>query len=359
MSAYVKRLADYDIERLTEAVDAMFTASAFYGRIKPHMTVILKPNLVMRSAPEEAIITHPNVTAAVAICLLRRGADVLVAESGGGPYNTSIMKGTFRACGYTEAAEKYGFSLYTACKSTAVQLPEGKRCNTLTVTELFARPRETLVIDIAKLKTHGMMGYSGAVKNLFGVVPGLLKPELHSRYPEKEPFAEMLVDLCEYVHPDFSIIDAIDAMEGDGPTGGQKRFVGALVGSESPYEADMVGAKLIDMKPEEILVLKNAQERGLCAGKLSEIEVLGDDFENIVVHDFKRAAACKENFNAVPEDQHGTVRGLRQVRGKLPAAHHNGAGAQGAHRVQQVHPLLLLPRNVPEARHQYQAVFTV
>lgn len=73
------------------------------------------------------------------------------------------------------------------------------------------QPRETLVIDIAKLKTHGMMGYSGAVKNLFGVVPGLLKPELHSRYPEKEPFAEMLVDLCEYVHPDFSIIDAIDA----------------------------------------------------------------------------------------------------------------------------------------------------
>ena len=77
MSAYVKRLADYDIERLTEAVDAMFTASAFYGRIKPHMTVILKPNLVMRSAPEEAIITHPNVTAAAAICLLRQGADVL------------------------------------------------------------------------------------------------------------------------------------------------------------------------------------------------------------------------------------------------------------------------------------------
>ena len=80
MSAYVKRLADYDIERLTEAVDAMFTASAFYGRIKPHMTVILKPNLVMRSAPEEAIITHPNVTAAVAICLLRQGVQYIYHE---------------------------------------------------------------------------------------------------------------------------------------------------------------------------------------------------------------------------------------------------------------------------------------
>lgn len=80
MSAYVKRLADYDIERLTEAVDAMFTASAFYGRIKPHMTVILKPNLVMRSAPEEAIITHPNVTAAAAICLLRRAVQYIYHE---------------------------------------------------------------------------------------------------------------------------------------------------------------------------------------------------------------------------------------------------------------------------------------
>ena len=211
MSAYVKRLADYDIERLTEAVDAMFTASAFYGRIKPHVTVILKPNLVMRSAPEEAIITHPNVTAAVAICLLRQGADVrqgggpfvlgdVLVQSGSGPYNTSIMKGTFRACSYTEAAEKYGFSLYTACKSTAVQLPEGKRCNTLTVTELFARPRETLVIDIAKLKTHGMMGYSGAVKNLFGVVPGLLKPELHSRYPEKSRLRKCS-SICANMYP--------------------------------------------------------------------------------------------------------------------------------------------------------------
>ena len=156
----------------------------------------------MRSAPEEAIITHLNVTAAVAICLLRQGADDALAD-GGGPYNTSIVNDTFRACSYTEAAEKYGFSLYTACKSTAVQLPEGKKMlQPADRHRPFARPRETLVIDIAKSKTHGMMG-SGAVKNLFGVVPGLLKPELHSRYPERGRLREMLVDLCEYVHPDF------------------------------------------------------------------------------------------------------------------------------------------------------------
>lgn len=54
-----------------------------------------------------------------------------------------------------------------------------------------------------------------------------------------------------------------------------------LWGLKVPTKRIWSAAKLIDMKPEEILVLKNAQERGLCAGKLSEIEVLGDDFENI------------------------------------------------------------------------------
>ena len=297
MSAYVKRLADYDIERLTEAVDAMFTASALYGRDKT------------------AYDRYSEAESRHALCAGRGhyhapecdgcGRDLPAAaergRAGGGKRRRAVQyvydeRHVPRVRLYGSGGRNTAFRYIQRVRARQVQLPEGKRCNTLTVIELFARPRETLVIDIAKLKTHGMMGYSGAVKNLFGVVPGLLKPELHSRYPEKEPFAEMLVDLCEYVHPDFSIIDAIDAMEGDGPTGGQKRFVGALVGSESPYEADMVGAKLIDMKPEEILVLKNAQERGLCAGKLSEIEVLGDDFENIVVHDFKRARSSSIDF---------------------------------------------------------------
>ena len=113
MSAYVKRLADYDIERLTEAVDAMFTASAFYGRIKPHMTVILKPNLVMRSAPEEAIITHPNVTAAVAICLLfqfasQRDALLTLFERDVLIHLRKALCGVRHACGRRTSGQRIG-----------------------------------------------------------------------------------------------------------------------------------------------------------------------------------------------------------------------------------------------------------
>ena len=140
------------------------------------------------------------------------------------------------------------------------------------------------------------MGYSGAVKNLFGTVPGLMKPELHCRYPEKEPFAEMLVDLCDYIGADFSLIDGIEAMEGDGPTGGQKRFVGALIGAESPYAADLAGAAVIGMRPEEILTLQNARARGLCAD--APLEVLGDPLDSVRVPDFKRARSSDVDFLA-------------------------------------------------------------
>lgn len=294
--AYLIRQKDYAVDALTEAVDRMFTAFGFYDKVTQGTQVVLKPNLVMKSAPEEAIITHPNLVAAVAVCLQKHGARVLVAESGGGLYNPAVMRNVFRGCGYTAAAEQYGFSLYADCQSKEVELPHGVRCGRLSVIEPYMQPRKALVVDLAKLKTHGMMEYSGAVKNLFGVVPGLMKPELHCRFPEKEPFAEMLVDLCEYVRPDFSIIDGVEAMEGNGPTGGKKRFVGALIGSDSPYDADLVGAAVINMAPMDILMLKNAWKRGLCAQSAAEIEVLGDAVQDVLVPDFKRARSSDVDF---------------------------------------------------------------
>ena len=295
---FLKRQNTYLVEELIEAVDAIFTAFGFYKKITPGKQVVLKPNLIMRSSPEEAMITHPNLVAAVAVCVQNHGGKVLVAESGGGVYNTAVMKSVFRGCGYTAAAEKYGFELYTECKFKTVELPEGIRCNSLEVIEPYVRPHDALVIDIAKLKTHGMLGYSGAVKNLFGVVPGLMKPELHCRYPEKATFAEMIVDLCEYVKPDFSIIDGIEAMQGDGPTGGERRFVGALLGSDDPYDIDLVATRIINIDPMDMAIQKNAYDRGLCGESYLDTELMGDSIESVYVKDFRHARSSDIDFVA-------------------------------------------------------------
>lgn len=290
----VTRCSSYEEEGLFRQMDGHFKALGVYPRLKPGMTVVLKPNLIMRSKPEQAIITHPAVTAAVGLCVMRAGCKVLIAESPGGTYSPGVMKRVYEGCGYTEMAQHHGFELYTQCKSREVSLPQGRVCRRLTVIEPFLE--RDFFIDIAKLKTHGMMGFSGAVKNLFGTVPGLLKPELHCRYPEKAVFADMLLDLCDFIKPDFSVIDGICAMEGNGPTGGERRFVGALLSGASPYALDVAGAGLVGLTPSEILTLKAAAARGWGPRSLQEVLLCGDEFSSLVVKNFKRARSSSVDF---------------------------------------------------------------
>ena len=184
------------------------------------------------SKPDAAIATHPALVAAVGKCVQKAGGEVVIAESPGGPYTPATMKAIFRGCGYTDMARDCGFTLYTECKSREVSLPGAVRCRQLSVAEPFLT--RDYLIDLCKLKTHSMVGFSGAVKNLFGAVPGLQKPELHCRFPEKQPFSEMLVDLCDFLKPDLCIVDGILAMEGNGPTGGKPRKLGGAGSQQKP-----------------------------------------------------------------------------------------------------------------------------
>lgn len=116
----LRRCGGYDTPQLTAAVKTLLDDLHIREKIKPGMTAVLKPNLIMKSKPEENIITHPLLVEAVGRYVKACGAKVLIAESPGGPYSPSVMNGVFRTCGYTEMAERNGFSLYTACKSRSV-----------------------------------------------------------------------------------------------------------------------------------------------------------------------------------------------------------------------------------------------
>ena len=290
----------YDFDRIKRAVDLQFEALRLDALVRPGCNAVIKPNLVMRSGPDAAVATHPLVTAAVGRRLQELGASVTIAESSGGPYTPSALRGVFSACGYTRMAEEYGFALNTDCSHREVGAPDGKRSKAFQVISPILDA--DLVVDIAKLKSHCMTGMSGAVKNMFGVVPGLMKPELHCRFPEKDRFSEMLVDLCETVRPAVSIVDGVTAMEGNGPTGGSPRFVGALIAGVNPYCVDMVCAELMAMDPAEILMLKNAMERGLCPKDPGEIRVLGEEPRSFRVPDFKQPESKSSNFiNYLPK----------------------------------------------------------
>ena len=290
---WLAQCPDYG-QSLEEKIEKAFDALQVWDKIRPGMKVVLKPNLVMSSKPEQAIITHPAFTAAVGKCVQKAGGRVVIAESPGGPYTPAAMKAMFRATGYRDMAEACGFTLYTDCKSREVTLPQAKRCRELSVVEPFL-DRDYL-IDLPKLKTHSMVGFSGAVKNLFGTVPGLQKPELHCRFPEREPFSEMLCDLCHFLGPDLSLMDGIWAMEGNGPTGGQRRDLYVIAGSESPWALDVAAASLVGLEPEKITMLREGHERGYGPLDLSELELVGDPMETLLAPDFLKAQASSTDF---------------------------------------------------------------
>ena len=291
---WLSRCGGYAPEELLRQVEEAFTALGVWEEIKPGMQVVIKPNLVMSSKPEAAIATHPALVAAVGRCVQKAGGEVIIAESPGGPYTPAAMKAVFRGCGYADMAKEWGFTLYTECKSREVSLPGAVRCRQLSVVEPFLT--RDYLIDLAKLKTHSMVGFSGAVKNLFGAVPGLQKPELHCRFPEKQPFSEMLVDLCDFLKPDLCFLDGILAMEGNGPTGGSPRKAGVLGASKSPYALDVCGAALIGLEPENVLMLREAHHRGLGPISPKECQLLKEQVETLAQPDFVKAKASSTDF---------------------------------------------------------------
>lgn len=275
----------YTYSEIKAVVDRQFELLALDRLIKPGMKIVLKPNLLMKRSPEEATTTHPTLVAAITEHLLALGAaSVTLAESPGGLYNQPQLSGIYKATGMSEYSKNYGFVLNEDFTWKETQWMEGETCKLFNIiTPLL---EADMVISIAKLKTHGMTGLSGAVKNLFGAVPGLQKPELHYRFPEKMAFCNMLIDLWECVHPAITFVDAVESMEGNGPSGGNARKTDRIFCSTDPYALDMILAHFIDMPITQIPVLQNAVRRGLAPSAVSEIPLIGDEI--VPIKDFKK-----------------------------------------------------------------------
>ena len=273
--------ADYTRETVGEAVDRVFTLCGGMEQfVQPGMRVLIKLNLLMKRAPDRATTTHPEVARAVALAVQRAGGVPVFADSPGGPFTRGMLAGVYETCGIRSVAQKLGCALNDDFSVTARAFHEGdvaKRLDLIGVLD-----HVDAVITVGKLKTHGLTTMTGCVKNLYGCVPGTTKVEYHARYPQAELFSRMLVDLCACVKPCFALLDAVEGMEGEGPSGGRPRTIGALVGGANPHQVDAVGAALIGLAPDEVTTLRAAKRRGL----LTPFDCVGDPMEPLVLRDF-------------------------------------------------------------------------
>lgn len=279
----VVRCKTYDVETVKPALEEALNAVNGLDFVKPGMKIIIKPNLVSFKKPDAAATTHPALLEALVEMLLARGADVTIGDSPGGPHSLPLLNRVYAATGM-DRVEKLGAKLNRNMNEKTVDFPEGKVLKNFTYTEYL--DEADAIIDFCKLKSHGMLGMSAAVKNLFGTIPGLKKPEVHYKFQNDAEFADMLVDLNEYFKPRLAICDAVVGMEGNGPTAGTPRQIGAIIASKSTYYADVVGAELIGMNIDGLPTLQAAYERGFAPASSKNLRVYGDICA-LTVDDFK------------------------------------------------------------------------
>ena len=281
---------DYSEAAVSSALDALLQSLGGFDWVKQGMTIAIKANLVTFMKPEKAATTHPSLLCQLTRRLVERGARVIVGDSPGGLYNAAFVGKVYSACGL-RAVEQCGGELNHDFGQRDADFPDARAAKHFTYTSYL--DDADAIINFCKLKSPGMMGLSCAVKNMFGVVPGTMKPEYHYRFPDHAVFADMIVDLNEYFRSKvvLNICDAVVGMEGNGPTAGDPRHIGALLASRSPYHLDLVAAELIGMKKENVPTLESAYLRGLAPAEASEVDIIGNiaplcvpDYKKILTH---------------------------------------------------------------------------
>lgn len=280
-----------DVENTLRAgVDELGGMAKF---IKSGQRVLLKVNLLMKKRPEDAVTTHPNVVEAAVRLVQEVGGIPIIGDSPGGPYTMAALNTIYTRSGLRDVAERTGAILNENLEQIVVSHPEGRITKSLTITKSVTDA--DVVITLSKLKTHGMMTFTGAVKILFGVIPGLQKAEYHFKMSDTKAFAHLLVDIATFVKPSLSIMDGIVGMEGAGPSAGKPRDIGALLVSEDPFALDVVATNLIGLKPEKVSTIMAAREQGFVS-RMEEIELKGDDRTLWRIQDFEVPKAVGVNF---------------------------------------------------------------
>ncbi len=248
--------------------------------IRPQTRVLVKPNLLMPAQPAHAIVTHPYVVRAVVEYLLDKGAYVQIGDSQG--------VGTFRKIlsesGYAVALK--GLDIDIRGFKDSVEVDIGKPFGRIEIAKDVMEADR--VINVAKLKTHAHMYLTLGVKNIFGTIVGLRKPEWHLRAGvDRRLFARLLVQIYEAVAPAFTLVDGILALEGQGPAkSGKPRELGLLVGGANGHAVDKTIATLLGMDPADLLTCSLARDLGVYDGIVNasgDIHII-DDFQFPELH---------------------------------------------------------------------------
>jgi len=296
----IVRCPDYSPERVAPAVRDALDLAGLTERFHPGESVLLKPNLLSARSPDEAVTTHPAVIRAVGKVASASGCVLTLGDSP--PFAGENAARYARLCeltGAADAARELGADIARFEESSdTITHPTGRFYRNFEIARAVLDA--DLVVSISKLKTHGLTLFTGAVKNLFGCVPGVRKGLFHVQAAEdREVFAQMLVDLLGALKPGTHVMDAIVGMEGEGPNAGAPKPVGLILASSDPVALDAVACEIVGIEPHAIATTRLAHAQGLGCGNPEMIEVRGESVESVRVRDFRESSG-RNDWSSIP-----------------------------------------------------------
>lgn len=274
---FIARHQRYD-DSLVRTIHDGLTACGIDAAALKNKRVLLKPNLVepMREAPH--MTTHPAVVLAAAEVFRRWGAHVVVGEAPGHVRDTEMA---LDESGFAEALDSIDLTFADLNYTQLAWVPNAGRTSKL---DGFYFPQEVadadLIVSMPKMKTHHWVGVTAAMKNLYGVIPGIKygwpKNVLHHN-----GIPQTVVDINASLPRTITVVDGIECMEGDGPILGTAKSMGVVLVGPTPTSVDATVCRLMDIEPERVSYLQLAAQR---LGPIDDrlIEQRGEPWESLV-----------------------------------------------------------------------------
>jgi len=274
MEVFIDRCNSYEecFEVVENAFEALGGVDEF---VKDGETILIKPNLLKGSAPDEAVVTDPNFIIAVIKVLERKDIDMIVGDSPAGRMTEKNLEKQYEKSGWDKIEDETDAKLNYDIESIKKDLQDGKTKKSFEMIKLVEEVDG--IINLPKLKTHSLTVFTGAVKNKYGLVHGLNKAAYHGQFKRLNQFGRMLLDVNQAVDTRLNIMDGIIGMEGKGPSGGEPVELNCIIASKDPLAVDYSACKLTGIPPQKVPTIL-------------ESEVDFDDIEylNRVPHSFEK-----------------------------------------------------------------------
>jgi uncharacterized protein (DUF362 family) len=304
----ITRCGDYETGKVygsvKTAVDLLGGMDKF---VRKGDKVLLKPNLLCARTPEKAVTTHPEIIRALIRLVREAGGVPVVGDSPSASIthpdpveNFKSINKLWELTGMKKVCEEEGAELVSFERGGVETFRvEGRKHTPVVIISKKVLECDS-VINLAKLKTHNLTLYTGAVKNLFGCVPGIRKTAYHAEAIRPADLSELLVDILGIIRPRLSVLDGVLAMDGNGPNTGRVINAGVLLASADCVALDAVGSGILGFKPLEISTTRIAASRGLGEADIGKIAVLGEPLEGVLVKDPKKPMT--EFIDRIPEN---------------------------------------------------------